>query len=136
MKSRSITLLSSKDLKSLLEQIREPFPQPSKQRVSELEGLIEQINIKAESIKLSFFAIAAEYFVRTCVGHKLIDGNKRSAVLLLEVFYQLNGRKMPITDEKIAAYAVLMASIATSQINVESKVSFFEHELWASRGVK
>lgn len=128
VKSRSIILLSSKNLKSLLEQISEPFPQPNKDRVADLAGLIEQINIKAESVTLSFYAIAAEYFVRTCVGHKLVDGNKRSAVLLLGAFYQLNGRELRLSDEKIAAYAVMVSSIKTSQITVEDKVRFLESE--------
>jgi len=129
VKSRSITLLSSTDLKSLLEQISDPFPQPNEDRIAQLAGLIEQINIKAESLTLSFSEIAAEYFVRTCVSHKLVDGNKRSAVLLLGAYYQLNGKELPLTDEKIATYAVMMASIKTNQITVDDKVRFFEHEL-------
>ena len=96
VKSRSIILLSSKNLKSLLEQISEPFPQPSQDRIAELSGLI--------------------------------DGNKRSAVLLLGVFYELNGRELVISDEKIATYAVMVSSIKTSQITVEDKVRFLENE--------
>lgn len=129
VKSRSITLLSSKDLKSLLKQINDPFPQPNLERIAQLAGLIEQINIKAESISLSFYEIGAEYFVRTCTGHKLVDGNKRSAVLLLEVYYQLNGKELKLPDEKIAAFAVMIASIKTSQISVQDKVRFFASEL-------
>lgn len=80
-------------------------------------------------MSLSFYAIAAEYFVRTCVGHKLVDGNKRAAVLLIEGFYQLNGEKLLLSDEKIAAYAVMMASVQTIQISVNDKIRFFENEL-------
>lgn len=126
---KSITLLSSKNLKNLLKQVDTPFPQPNQDRVDQLTGLVEQINIKAESMSLSFYAIAAEYFVRTCVGHKLVDGNKRAAVLLIEGFYQLNGEKLLLSDEKIAAYAVMMASVQTIQISVNDKIRFFENEL-------
>lgn len=129
VKLQSITLLSSKNLGSLLRQISAPFPQPSQDRLDQLAGLIEQINIKAESAFLSFHAIAAEYFVRACIGHKLIGGNKRTAVLLIEAFYQINGEKLPLSDEKIATYAVMMASIQTTQISVDNKVRFFEKEL-------
>ncbi len=133
MRSTSITLLNSKNLKDLLGQVSEPFPQPSADRLVQLAGLIEQVNIKAESLELSFFSVAAEYFVRTCVGHKLIDGNKRAAVVLLEGFYQLNNKNITFANEKVAAYAVMMSSIKTSQISVRDKVLFFENELKANR---
>lgn len=117
----------------MLEQISEPFPQPNNDRINQLAGLIEQVNIKAESVSLSFHAIAAEYFVRTCVGHKLIDGNKRASVLLLGVFYELNRKELILSDEKIATYAVMVSSIKTSQITVEDKVRFLESEFSSAK---
>lgn len=125
----SIILLNSKNLKSLLEQIPEPFPQPTKKQLKELVGLIELINFKATTIGLSFHQIAAEYFVRICVGHKLIDGNKRTAVIVLDVFYALNMKTLPFSEEQVAKYAIAMASIQTSQTSVEKKILFMNQEL-------
>ncbi|MCA9370122.1 MAG: type II toxin-antitoxin system death-on-curing family toxin [Pseudomonadales bacterium] len=116
-------------MKSLLEQIPEPFPQPTKKQLKELVGLIELINFKATTIGLSFHQIAAEYFVRICVGHKLIDGNKRTAVIVLDVFYALNMKTLPFSEEQVAKYAIAMASIQTSQTSVEKKILFMNQEL-------
>jgi len=113
----------------LLAKIPKPYPHPSGIQLQELEGLLEQINLKAEAVRLSFFQIAAEYFVRTCVSHKLLDGNKRSAVILLESFFSLNNRPLVLSEEELARYAVLIASIQTSQIGVEQKVAFLREVL-------
>lgn len=125
----STILLNSRDLKSLLVQLPKPFPQPTLRRIEQLAGLVEQVNIKAESLQLSFKQIAAEYFVRTCVGHKLLDGNKRAAVVLLEAFYTLNKKDFPFTEEEVATYVVLLAELPSSEVSVTKKIAFFRELL-------
>lgn len=129
VKLRSITLLNSKNLKSLLDRVPEPFPQPTLQKINDLGGLVEQVNLKAEALHLTVHQVAAEYFVRICVGHKLVDGNKRSAVILLDAFYSLNEIQVPFSEDRVAKFAVMLASIKTSQMSVEQKVAFMTHEL-------
>lgn len=49
---------------------------------------------------------AAALFHSLCRNHAFIDGNKRTAVLTLAIFYQLNGHDLEMDQGEIVALAV------------------------------
>lgn len=108
----------------MLTQARRPIPKQPTKNVQEMCGLIDQINYKVEQQSLPFKQIAAEYFVRICVSHKFNDGNKRSAVTLLDAFYKLNNKQLRLQEADLAQVAITVASLRSADIGVEAKVRY------------
>ena len=61
----------------------------------------------------TLFDKAAAYGFHVCKNHPFIDGNKRVAFVLMDVFLQENGRQITADEEE--AYATMMG-LASGQI--------------------
>lgn len=59
------------------------------------------------------FLKAGLYFHRLCSSHCFADGNKRAAVISTDLFLKFNGYKFKISQEKLYAYAKIVANHIT-----------------------
>jgi death-on-curing protein len=62
----------------------------------------------------SIFDKAAAYGFHRCMNHPFVDGNKRVAFVLMDIFLQKNGWEISANEEE--AYSMMM-SLASSKIS-------------------
>lgn len=55
----------------------------------------------------TLFDKAAAYGFHLCKNHPFIDGNKRVALVVMDVFLQMNGREIGATEEQM--YSMMMS---------------------------
>ena len=67
-------------------------------------------------------AMAAAYLFHLCSNHPFIDGNKRTALAVAEVFLRLNDFKLAAKDELVEG---LTMGVAAGKVPKEEVVSFF-----------
>lgn len=67
-------------------------------------------------------AMAAAYLFHLCKNHPFVDGNKRVAVTVAEVFVEINGCRLAATDTQLEE---LTLAIADSSISKDEATRFF-----------
>jgi len=67
-------------------------------------------------------AIAASYAFGLCRNHGFVDGNKRTAYVVTEVFLVLNGYVMEASDEAVVE---TMLAVASGSMTEEELVEWF-----------
>lgn len=55
-------------------------------------------------------SMAAAYHYHLCANHPFVDGNKRVAVAVAEVFLRANGLQLDATDDEIVELTISVAS--------------------------
>lgn len=75
-----------------------------------------QAQFSGQFLHSSIFEMAAAYGFHLCQNHPFIDGNKRTAGMVMFTFLQLNGLE-PIATE--AAYYGTMMAVASGQMSKE-----------------
>ena len=68
-------------------------------------------------------AMAAAYLFHICKSHPFTDGNKRTAVVAAEIFLNINGMQLDVSNEDLKR---LCLGIASGFISKEEAVAFFE----------
>lgn len=63
-------------------------------------------------------SMAAAYHYHLCTSHPFVDGNKRVAVAVAEVFLRANGLQLEATDDEIVELTLAVASGATGKPEV------------------
>lgn len=63
-------------------------------------------------------SMAAAYHYHLCANHPFVDGNKRVAVAVAEVFLRANGLQLEATDDEIVELTLAAASGATGKQEV------------------
>jgi death-on-curing protein len=73
-----------------------------------LESAVAQpkMTIGGKSVHKTLFAKAAAYGYHVCRNHPFIDGNKRVAFILMDIFLQKNGWEIVADEEE--AYSMMM----------------------------
>lgn len=67
-------------------------------------------------------SMAAAYHYHLCANHPFIDGNKRVAVAVAEVFLRANGLQLVATDDEIVE---LTLGVASSTIGKQEVTDFY-----------
>jgi death on curing protein len=75
-----------------------------------------QAQFGGQFLHSTIFEMAAAYGFHLCQNHPFIDGNKRSAGMVMFTFLQLNGLE-PVAAE--ADYYAAMMAVATGQLSKE-----------------
>jgi death-on-curing protein len=68
-------------------------------------------------------AMAAAYLFHLCKNHPFVDGNKRVAVTVAEVFIELNEHRLVATDKQLES---LTLGVADSSISKLEATQFFK----------
>ena len=93
------------------------------------QGLLESAvsmptaGFAGEFLHKSLPAMAAAYLFHICKNHPFFDGNKRAAVVASEVFLNINGMKLDVSNEELKQ---LCLGIAAGEISKDEAVAFFE----------
>lgn len=123
--NQSILLLKLKHFR-IISKKETKIPIPSEYHLRELSSIIHTVNYKADVLGLSIAQIAAEYFVRICCGHKLLDGNKRMAVISFGYFLDINKKSSTLTKSVLRNVAIALAHQETSSIPISIKIAYFQ----------
>ena len=81
-----------------------------------LESALAQpkMTFGGKEVHKTLFDKAAAYGFHVCSNHPFIDGNKRVAFVLMDVFLQKNGREIQATEEE--TYSMMM-SLASAKLS-------------------
>jgi death on curing protein len=82
-----------------------------------------QATFGGEFLHTTIFAMAAAYGFHLCQNHPFIDGNKRTAGMVMFTFLQLNGIEPGASEPDY--YAVMM-SVASGQMSKEQLVDWLQ----------
>lgn len=77
-----------------------------------------------EFLHKSLPAMAAAYLFHLCKNHPFFDGNKRVAVVAAEVFLNINGMSLDVSNEELKG---LCLGVAAGEISKDETVAFFEN---------
>ena len=87
------------------------------------EGALEAALIAAENRayykQASLITCAATYAYHLTQAHAFLDGNKRVAAAVAEIFLELNGAELRATDDQIVALFLAIAAGQLSRQDVE-----------------
>ena len=83
--------------------------QPGLRDRGQLESALAQpkMTFSGKEVHKTAFDKAAAYAFHVCNNHPFIDGNKRVAFVLMDVFLQKNGWEIQATEEE--AYSMMMS---------------------------
>lgn len=98
-----------------------------------LESALAQARMTAggKTLHKTVFEKAAAYGFHVCRNHPFIDGNKRVAFVLMDVFLQKNGWEIMSSEEE--AYSMMM-SLASGKLSKPALASWLkEHTARRSR---
>src|SRR6266704_4263314 len=84
---------------------------------------IPQATFGGEFLHTTIFAMAAAYGFHLCQNHPFIDGNKRTAGMVMFTFLQLNGIEPNVSEPD---YYSVMMSIASGQMSKEQLASWLQ----------
>ena len=82
-----------------------------------------QVRFGGEFLHPTIYHMAAAYGFPLCQNHPFIDGNKRTAGMVMFTFLKLNGYEPIATEEEY--YRVMMA-VASSQMSKEQLVEWLK----------
>jgi death-on-curing protein len=87
--------------------------------VGALEAALRAAENRAYYDQASLSMCAATYAYHLTRAHAFLDGNKRLAAAVAEIFLELNGAALQTTDEEIVAVFLAIAAGAVSRQDVE-----------------
>lgn len=79
--------------------------------------------LAGEFLHKGLSAMAAAYLFHLCKNHPFFDGNKRVAVVAAEVFLNINGMRLDVSNEELKEVCL---GVAAGEISKEQAVAFFE----------
>jgi death-on-curing protein len=87
-----------------------------------LESALAQprMTFGGKEVHKTVFDKAAAYGFHVCNNHPFIDGNKRVAFVLMDVFLQKNGREIVSSEEEAYALMMLLSSGKLSKAQLAS----------------
>ena len=87
-----------------------------------LESAIAQpkITVGGKYAKKTIFDKAAAYGFHVCMNHPFVDGNKRVAFTLMDIFLQKNGWDITADEEEAYSMIMSLASGRLSKIELSS----------------
>jgi len=93
------------------------------------QGLLESAismptaGFAGEYLHESLEAMAAAYLFHICKNHPFFDGNKRVAVVAAEIFLNINGMRLDVSNQELKQ---LCLGVAAGEISKNKAVAFFE----------
>jgi death-on-curing protein len=84
-----------------------------------LEAALRAVDNRAYYEQATLTICAATYAYHLTQGHAFLDGNKRVAAAVAEVFLELNGAELRTTNEEIVAVFLAIAAGQVSRQDVE-----------------
>jgi death-on-curing protein len=91
-----------------------------------LESALGAVENRAFYEKADLVVCAATYAYHLTQAHAFIDGNKRVAAAVTEVFVELNGGQLESTNDEIVA---LFLKIAAGELSREGVEDYFERRV-------
>jgi death-on-curing protein len=91
-----------------------------------LESALGAVENRAFYEKADLVVCAATYAYHLTKAHAFIDGNKRVAAAVTEVFVELNGGQLESTNDEIVA---LFLKIAAGELSREGVEDYFERRV-------
>ncbi|HTD13608.1 MAG TPA: type II toxin-antitoxin system death-on-curing family toxin, partial [Chthoniobacterales bacterium] len=88
-----------------------------------LDSALDRPKNKAHYGRPSAGALAATYAFGLLKNHPFLDGNKRTAAVVSELFLNLHNAELRATDAQVVA---TIEGVAAGRISEEELVSFFE----------
>lgn len=82
-----------------------------------------QATFGGEFLHTTIFAMAAAYGFHLCQNHPFIDGNKRTAGMVMFTFLQLNGIEPTASEPD---YFAVMMSVASGQMSKEQLAEWLQ----------
>ena len=79
--------------------------------------------ISGSFLHKSLPAMAAAYLFHICKNHPFFDGNKRVAVVAAELFLNINGMRLNVSNEELKE---LCLGVAAGEISKSETVTLFE----------
>lgn len=79
-----------------------------------------KMTVGGKYLHKTIFDKAAAYGFRVCMNHPFVDGNKRTAFVLMDVFLQKNGWEINATEEETYSMMMLLASGATNKAQLSA----------------
>jgi death-on-curing protein len=77
-------------------------------------------------------AMAAAYMFHICKNHPFFDGNKRVAVAAADIFLNINGMRLRVSDKELKQ---LCLRVAAGEVSKSDTIAFLEeHSKKPSRG--
>lgn len=71
----------------------EQLPPLSTRYPGKLESLVESVKLKADLLSYDIYLVGATYYVKLARSQVFFNGNKRMAVVLTDLFFELNNYK-------------------------------------------
>ena len=84
-----------------------------------LEAALTAVENRAYYAQATLTICAATYAYHLTQAHAFLDGNKRVAAAVAEIFLELNGVELRTTDEQIVAVFLAIAAGQISRQDVE-----------------
>lgn len=125
MKSEPV-FLSIEDILSIHERMIEEFggmPGIADRGLLESAVSMPTAGFAGEFLHKSLSAMAAAHLFHLCKNHPFFDGNKRVAVVAAEVFLNVNGMSLDVTNEELKE---LCLGVAAGETSKDQTVAFFE----------
>jgi death-on-curing protein len=88
-----------------------------------LESALTAVENRAHYESADLPTCAATYAYHLTQAHAFVDGNKRVAAAVAEIFLEINGARLEATNEQIVA---LFLGVAASQLSREEVVELFK----------
>ncbi|MBF0251083.1 MAG: type II toxin-antitoxin system death-on-curing family toxin [Alphaproteobacteria bacterium] len=109
------------------EQIAEHGGQPGIRDMGLLDSALNRPVNKAHHGKTAIAALAAAYAYGIARNHPFLDGNKRVALVCLELFLALNGHELRAND---ASCLDTMTALADGTLTEPALAAWVEENLW------
>jgi death on curing protein len=99
------------------------MPGVADQGMLESAAAMPSAGIAGKFLHESLPAMAAAYLFHICKNHPFFDGNKRVAVVAAEIFLNINGIRLNVSNEVLKD---LCLGVAAGEISKSETVAFFE----------
>lgn len=99
------------------------MPGVADQGMLESAAAMPGAGIAGKFLHESLPAMAAAYLFHICKNHPFFDGNKRVAVVAAEIFLNINGVLLNVSNEELRE---LCLGVAAGEISKSETVAFFE----------
>ncbi|MCX6091064.1 MAG: type II toxin-antitoxin system death-on-curing family toxin [Candidatus Atribacteria bacterium] len=119
-------LLSTENILSIHARMIKEFggmPGVANQGMLESAVAMPGAGFAGEFLHESLPAMAAAYLFHICKNHPFFDGNKRTAVVAAEIFLNINGMRLKVSNEELKG---LCLGVAAGEISKSETVAFFE----------
>jgi death-on-curing protein len=105
------------------EQLAEHGGEPGIRSEVLLDSALERPKNKAHYARPSLAELAAAYAFGLAKNHPFLDGNKRTAAVVSELFLLLHNAELTATDEQVVE---TIEALAAGRISEEELTAFFE----------